>query len=242
MIVVDSHKNHSIKIAKSIAEEIRLRQRFNENIVLGLATGSTPILLYNELVRLHIEENLSFKNVFTFNLDEYCGLCTEDENSYYHFMQKYLFNHIDIPSENTFIPSGQVEPLFARDYCEGYEQTIKDLGGIDIQILGIGRSGHIGFNEPGSDVNSITRMVKLHDITRSDASEDFNGLENTPTHAITMGMQTIMNARKIFFMAFGDSKKEITQKAFLGEITDNIPASHLQKHKHKTICIDFKLT
>lgn len=241
MIVVDSKENHSRKIARNIADEILLRQKLNKNIVLGLATGSTPILLYTELVRLHIEEQLSFKNVITFNLDEYCGLCTEDDKSYYHFMHKYLFNHIDIPSENIFIPSGQVEQLFLKDYCEGYEHQIQKLGGIDIQILGIGRSGHIGFNEPGSEIDSVTRQVKLHEVTRNDASEDFNGLENTPTHAITMGMQTIMNAKKIFFMAFGESKKEITKKAFFGEITDALPASHLQKHKHKTICLDFNI-
>ena len=241
MIEVDCKENHAKKIAECIAEEVKLRQRFNQHLVLGLATGSTPIPLYDELVRLHLDEGLSFRNVYTFNLDEYCGLEDNHPKSYHDFMNVNLFNRIDIPRENIFIPSGQIEPLFERDYCEGYEQTIKDLGGIDIQILGIGRSGHIGFNEPGSSVDSITRKVKLHDITRTDASSDFGGFDNVPTHAITMGMKTILSANRIFFMAFGEAKQEITKRAFCGEITDDVPASHLQKHNKKTICIDFNI-
>ena len=241
MIVVDNKETHAKLIAFQIFDAIEEKKQKNEHLVLGLATGSTPIPLYQELVRLHNEANLSFENVYTFNLDEYFGLSDQHCESYHYFMQHHLFNHIDIPQENIFIPSGQIEPLFERDYCEGYEQTIKDLGGIDIQILGIGRSGHIGFNEPGSSVDSITRKVKLHDITRTDASSDFGGFDNVPTHAITMGMKTILSANRIFFMAFGEAKQEITKRAFCGEITDDVPASHLQKHNKKTICIDFNI-
>ena len=241
MKIVEEKNVHANRIAQCISEEIKLRQRFNQHLVLGLATGSTPIPLYEELVRLHNEENLSFRNVYTFNLDEYCGLDDNHPKSYHYFMNINLFNKIDIPRENIFIPSGQTEPLFERDYCEGYEQTIKDLGGIDIQILGIGRSGHIGFNEPGSSIDSITRKVELHNITRTDASAEFGGFDNVPTHAITMGMQTILSANRIFFMAFGEAKKEITKRAFLEEITDDLPASHLQNHKKIDICTDFKL-
>ena len=186
-------------------------------MVLGLATGSTPIPLYDELVRLHVEEGLSFRDVFTFNLDEYCGLEDNHPQSYHDFMNVNLFNRIDIPRENIFIPSGQIEPLFERDYCEGYEQTIKDLGGIDIQILGIGRSGHIGFNEPGSSVDSITRKVKLHDITRTDASPDFGGFDNVPTHAITMGMKTILSANRISLWHLVKQNKKLPNVLFVGK-------------------------
>lgn len=241
MILVDTKDNHAKLIAFQIFDAIEEKKQKNEHLVLGLATGSTPIPLYQELIRLHKEANLSFENVYTFNLDEYFGLNEEHCESYHYFMQHHLFDHIDIPKENIFIPCGQLEPIFERDYCQGYEQTIKDLGGIDIQILGIGRSGHIGFNEPGSSVDSITRKVKLHDITRTDASSDFGGFDNVPTHAITMGMKTILSAKQIIFMAFGEAKQEITKRAFCGEITDDIPASHLQKHNKKTICTDFNI-
>lgn len=239
MIEVKNIDNYIKKIAESIANEIKLKQENDQNLVLGLATGSTPIPLYDELVRLHEQENLSFYNVFTFNLDEYCGLDKSDPNSYQYFMDEKLFNRIDIPKENTHVPNGQVKSGIEVEYCKDYEQKINDLGGIDIQILGIGRSGHIGFNEPGSSVNSITRKVELHEITRKDASRDFNGIENVPTHAITMGMQTILSAKRIFFMAFGEAKREITKLAFTKEVTDNVPASHLQNHKQLTICTDF---
>jgi len=241
MIVVKNIKNYVLKIAETIAEQIKLKQKNDQHLVLGLATGSTPITLYDELVRLHEEENLSFHNVFTFNLDEYCGLEEDHVNSYHYFMNDKLFSRINIPSENIYIPNGKIESLFERDYCEGYEQTIKDLGGIDIQILGIGRNGHIGFNEPGSPSDSITRKVKLHDITRTDASPDFGGLDNVPTHAITMGMQTILSAKSIFLLAFGEAKKEITRTAINGDISDKVPASHLQKHKNVTVCTDFNI-
>ena len=242
MIFEDTIDNHAKLIAFQIFTAIEEKRQNNENLVLGLATGSTPIPLYHELVRLHKEANLSFENVYTFNLDEYCGLHEDHCESYHYFMRHHLFDHIDIPSENIFIPNGEVEPIFLKDYCVGYEKHIQELGGIDIQILGIGRSGHIGFNEPGSSVDSITRKVKLHDITRRDAASDFGGFDNVPTHAITMGMNTILSANRIFFMAFGEAKQEITKRAFCEEITDDVPASHLQRHKKTTICTDFDIT
>ena len=241
MIVVDNKETHAKLIAFQIFDAIEEKKQKNEHLVLGLATGSTPIPLYQELVRLHNEANLSFENVYTFNLDEYFGLSDQHCESYHYFMQHHLFNHIDIPQENIFIPSGQIEPLFERGYCEGYEQTIKDLGGIDIQILGIGRSGHIGFNEPGSSRASITRKVELHDVTKRDAAPSFGGFDYVPTHAITMGMKTILSAKQIIFMAFGEAKQEITKKAILGEITNDVPASFLQQHSNVTYCVDFNI-
>ena len=241
MILEDTIDNHAKLIGWQIADAIETKRQTNEHLVLGLATGSTPIPLYRELVRLHREANISFENVYTFNLDEYCGLAEDHEESYNYFMHHHLFDHIDIPKENIFIPQGEVETIFLKDYCVGYEKAIQELGGVDIQILGIGRSGHIGFNEPGSSRASITRKVELHDVTKRDAAPSFGGFDYVPTHAITMGMKTILSAKQIIFMAFGEAKQEITKKAILGEITNDIPASFLQQHSNVTYCVDFNI-
>tara|TARA_Y100001933_G_scaffold264911_1_gene333437 strand:- start:2205 stop:2936 length:732 start_codon:yes stop_codon:yes gene_type:complete len=241
MILEDTKDNHAKLIAFQIFDAIEAKRQNNEHIILGLATGSTPILLYQELVRLHNEANLSFENVYTFNLDEYYGLNEQHCESYHYFMHHHLFDHIDIPKENIFIPSSEVEPIFLKDYCIGYEKAIQELGGIDIQILGIGRNGHIGFNEPGSSVASITRKVKLHDWTKRDAAPSFGGYDYVPTHAITMGMKTIMSAKQIYLMAFGENKKQAIKQAILGDITDELPASFLQHHDNVTYCVDFNI-
>ena len=238
MILETTVENHARDIASYVAGLIKARQNLNEHVVLGLATGSTPSLLYREFVRLHKEDGLSFSNVYTFNLDEYWGIVDEHPESYHYFMYNHLFDHIDIPEKNIFIPAGMIERVFLNDYCVGYEKHIQELGGIDIQILGIGRTGHIGFNEPGSSRASFTRKVELNEITRQDAAPAFGGIEQVPTHAITMGMKTILSAKKIFFMSFGKAKKEITKKAFTGDITDEIPASYLQEHNDTIICVD----
>ena len=239
MISQDTIDNHAKLIAFQIYDAIETKKQKNEHLVLGLATGSTPIPLYQELIRLHREANLSFENVYTFNLDEYCGLSENHPESYNHFMHKHLFDHIDIPKENIFIPSGKVEPVFLKDYCVGYEKAIQQLGGLDIQILGIGRNGHIGFNEPGSSVASITRKVELHHVTKRDAASAFGGFDFVPTHAITMGMKTILSAKQIYLMAFGENKKQAIKQAILGDITDELPASFLQHHNNVTYCTDF---
>lgn len=241
MILEDTKDNHAKLIAFQIFDAIEAKRQNNEYLVLGLATGSTPIPLYQELVRLHNEANLSFENVYTFNLDEYCGLNEEHCESYHYFMHHHLFDHINIPKENIFIPSSEVEPIFLKDYCVGYEKAIQELGGIDIQILGIGRNGHIGFNEPGSSVASITRKVELHDWTKRDAAPSFGGYDYVPTHAITMGMKTIMSAKQIYLMAFGENKKQAIKQAILGEITDELPASFLQHHDNVNYCVDFNI-
>jgi len=219
-------------IARSIALAIRQKQQDNQSIVLGLATGSTPTKVYDALVRMHNEEGLSFHNVVTFNLDEYYTMRPESVHSYVRFMNEYLFDHIDIPKENIHIPDGTIDMDDISSFCSNYEKAIKVAGGIDIQILGIGRTGHIGFNEPGSWETSETRLVKLDNITRQDALADFNLSENVPVHAITMGINTILKAKKIFLLAWGGHKASILKQAVEGPITSAIPASFLQMHSN----------
>lgn len=220
--------------ARALAQEVRRligeKKAAGERAVLGLATGSTPVPFYRELIRLHREEGLSFKNVITFNLDEYYGLTRDHRESYCRFMQEQLFKHIDIPAENVHLPDGTVALDAVFDHCAAYEQAIADAGGIDLQILGIGRTGHIGFNEPGSSKDSPTRLVPLDRITRQDAAADFLGEENVPRFAITMGVGTILQAKKIALMAWGENKAEIVARAVEGPETDAVSASFLQSH------------
>lgn len=218
----------SKKVALRIADIIKSKQRKGENAVLGLATGATPVEVYEELVRLHKEEGLSFKNVITFNLDEYYPMKPDAKQSYVKFMDENLFNHIDIRRDNIHIPDGTLKKEDIADYCLAYEQKISAVGGLDLQVLGIGRTGHIGFNEPGSAPNSGTRLVTLDDLTRRDASRDFGGKENVPTKAITMGIGTIFKAREIILMAWSKKKAPIIKKAVEGEISGNVPATYLQ--------------
>ncbi|MEO2061909.1 MAG: glucosamine-6-phosphate deaminase [Christiangramia sp.] len=215
-------------VAKRIAAIIEQKQEVGEKAVLGLATGATPVNVYAELIRMHREEGLSFKNVVTFNLDEYYPMQPDAEQSYVSFMARNLFDHIDIPKENIHIPDGTLEKENIAEYCLEYENLIEKFGGLDLQILGIGRTGHIGFNEPGSAPNSGTRLVTLDDLTRRDASRDFGGKENVPTKAITMGIGTIFKAREIILMAWSKKKAPIIKKAVEGEITSKVPATYLQ--------------
>jgi len=225
-------------VAGEIASLIRHRAKEKKAVVLGLATGSTPVRLYRELIRMHREEGLSFKNVITFNLDEYYPIERDNKESYFRFMHEQLFNHIDIDPENINIPSGTVERKQVYQSCREYEEKIRAAGGIDIQILGIGRSGHIGFNEPGSSRDSRTRMITLDRITRQDAAKDFLGEANVPRYAITMGVATIMEARKIFLMAWGEGKAEIVQRAVEGQVTSAVSASFLQEHSNAVFILD----
>lgn len=218
----------SLAVAKRIADLIRDRQASGEQAVLGLATGATPVRVYDELIRLHREEGLSFKNVVTFNLDEYYPMQPDAVQSYVTFMNEKLFDHVDIERANIHIPDGTLAMEDIHDYCLAYEQKITALGGIDLQLLGIGRTGHIGFNEPGSAPNSGTRLVTLDDLTRRDASRDFGGKENVPTKAITMGIGTIFKAREIILMAWNAKKAEIVKKAVEGELSEEVPATYLQ--------------
>lgn len=236
--VYDDEHVASKKVAHRISDIIKSKQRRGENAVLGLATGATPVEVYEELVRLHNEEGLSFKNVITFNLDEYYPMQPDAQQSYVRFMDENLFNHIDIRRDNIHIPDGTLDKDDIAEYCLAYEQKITAVGGLDLQVLGIGRTGHIGFNEPGSAPNSGTRLVTLDDLTRRDASRDFGGKENVPTKAITMGIGTIFKAREIILMAWSKKKAPIIRKAVEGEISSNVPATYLQLSDNVEFILD----
>ena len=224
--------------ATKIATLVRDRHKEGRTAVLGLATGSTPVRLYRELIRLHREDSLSFRNVVTFNLDEYYGLGPSHPESYNYFMRVQLFDHIDIPPAQVHIPNGQIERSRVFAYCEEYEKAIAQAGGIDFQLLGIGRTGHIGFNEPGSSAESRTRLVSLDRLTRRDAARDFRGEANVPLYAITMGIGTILAARSILLLAWGDSKAAVLRAAIEEPATGSVPASALQAHSQVEIYVD----
>ena len=228
----------SLYVANSIAALIESRNKESKPTVLGLATGSTPTQVYDELVRKHKEEGLSFERVITFNLDEYYPMSPDAHQSYVHFMHEYLFNHIDIKPENIHIPDGTLKKDEITKFCEQYEAKIAQAGGLDIQILGIGRTGHIGFNEPGSTIDSKTRLITLDRLTMLDAASGFFGIENVPRRAITMGVGTIMQAKKIFMMAWGEGKATIIRETVEGAINTSIPATFLQQHSQTEVILD----
>lgn len=236
--IFDVSNSASKRVAKEIADLIRQRNKNDKQTVLGLATGSTPTKVYDELVRLHKEEGLSFKNVVTFNLDEYYPMQPDSLQSYVRFMKEHLFDDIDIPWEQVHIPDGTVNEDQITEYCKQYEQKIRDVGGIDIQLLGIGRTGHIGFNEPGSRPDSRTRLITLDRITRKDAASDFFGEEHVPRRAITMGVGTILDAQRVIMMAWGEGKAPVIQEAVEGPIRESVPATYLQKHNDATVILD----
>ncbi|WP_439695980.1 glucosamine-6-phosphate deaminase [Mucilaginibacter sp. AW1-7] len=236
--VYGNQQEASIAVAGRIAKLIRDKQAKGEQAVLGLATGVTPIRVYAELVRLHKEEGLSFKDVITFNLDEYYPMKPDAAQSYVTFMYENLFSHVDIDKANVHIPDGTLDKEDVVAFCLDYEKQIEELGGLDLQILGIGRTGHIGFNEPGSAPNSGTRLVTLDDLTRSDAARDFGGKANVPTKAITMGIGTIFKAREIILMAWSAKKAPIVKKAVEGEISGEVPATYLQLSEHVEFVLD----
>ena len=206
--------------------------------VLGLATGNTPLALYRELIRLHREDGLSFRNVVSFNLDEYLGLERDHPQSYWSFMHRQLFDHIDLPAQNIHLPQGGVLVDEISAHCAAYEAAITRAGGIDLQILGIGRTGHIGFNEPGTPMDSRTQRIHLDEITRQDAAPAFGGIANVPTHAITMGCGTILAARRIALLAWGSNKADIVRQAIEQPVTDQVSASFLQTHRAATYFLD----
>lgn len=236
--VFENPKKASLSVANRIANIIKAKQQKNEMAVLGLATGATPIAVYGELVRMHKEEGLSFKNVITFNLDEYYPMQPDAAQSYVSFMNDNLFNHIDIDKANVNIPDGTLKLEAIPAFCLAYEKKIGDLGGLDIQILGIGRTGHIGFNEPGSAPNSGTRLVTLDDLTIRDAARDFGGKSYVPTKAITMGIGTIFKAREIILMAWSRKKASIIKKAVEGEMSSEVPATYLQLSENVEFILD----
>jgi glucosamine-6-phosphate deaminase len=225
-------------VASVIENLVRQNNSAGRPTVLGLPTGSTPVGVYRELIRLHKEAGLDFSRVITFNLDEYFGLQKDDVQSYNRWMKETFFDHVNFRPENIHIPDGTIPEQDTLNYCANYEQLIRRAGGIDLQILGIGRTGHIGFNEPGSTRHSRTGLVTLDPVTRRDAASSFYGEENVPLRAVTMGVGTILEARKIITMAFGEHKAAIVQRAVEGEMTDAIAASFLQKHPDATLILD----
>jgi glucosamine-6-phosphate deaminase len=249
MTMVDSFEKIPVKIypdlkagskavAKQIADFIREKQKKKEKCVLGLATGSTPKTLYAELVRMHKEEKLSFKNVITFNLDQYYPINKDALQSYQRFMKVNLFNHIDIDPKNTHIPNGEIKKEDIKEHCRQYEKMIEDAGGIDLQILGIGNNGHIGFNEPGSSIHSKTRLISLDNSTRIANAYEFANISEVPRLAITMGIGEILKAKKIILMAWGPAKAPVIKEAVEEDHTDHVPASLLQTHDDVTFVVD----
>jgi len=225
-------------VARRIAEVIRERRAAGKRPVLGLATGSTPIGVYRELIRMHRDEGLDFADVITFNLDEYYPMDPGSIHSYHRFMEENLFSQLDIPPANVHIPRGDVRRDEVEAECRRYEEAIRAAGGVDLQLLGIGRTGHIGFNEPGSGAESRTRVVTLDLVTRKDTAADFFGEENVPREAITMGVATILDAREILMIATGEHKADIVRRAVEGEVDHEVAATFLQQHANTTFYLD----
>jgi glucosamine-6-phosphate deaminase len=236
--IFDDSNEASVNVAQEIATLIKEKHFKKETCVLGLATGSSPIKVYEELVRMHNEEGLSFENVITFNLDEYYPMDKDSIHSYHYFMHEHLFDHINILPENIHIPDGTVQSDEVYQYCIDYEMQIKDIGGLDFQLLGIGRTGHIGFNEPGSHLNSGTRSITLDHVTRADAAPSFLGIENVPRKAITMGISTIQKAKRVVLLAWGINKAYVIKETIEGDISSSVPATYLQLHKNTTFILD----
>lgn len=236
--IFSEQKDGSRFVAQQIATLIRQKQKEKKHCVLGLATGSTPKSLYDELVRLHKEEKLSFKNVITFNLDEYYPIDNDALQSYNRFMHTHLFDQVDILPKNIHIPDGEIAKDKIKEHCRQYEQKIKEAGGIDLQILGIGNNGHIGFNEPGSGIYSKTRLITLDNSTRIANAYEFANISEVPRLAITMGISTILQSKKIILMGWGSAKAPVIKKAVEDDDTEQVPASLLQNHDDVLFVVD----
>jgi glucosamine-6-phosphate deaminase len=237
-VVIADYDEIARQVARRIVQVIHQRRAEHKTPVLGLATGSTPIGVYRELIRMHREEGLDFSDVVTFNLDEYYPMRPDSIHSYYRYMWENLFDHINIKPENVHIPNGAVPREQLSAETAAYEKAIHDAGGIDLQILGIGKTGHIGFNEPGSGIDSRTRPIALDTITRRDAAADFFGEDNVPTEAITMGVATIMDAREVALIATGEHKAAIIRRAVEGEPVPDVAATYLQLHPNAVFYVD----
>ncbi len=231
VIKVKDYNELSLEAAKVMIELIKNKP----NATLGLATGSSPIGLYQNLISAYNNNEISFKNITTFNLDEYCGLPKEHFESYYSFMHRNLFDHVDIKEENVHLPSSLGSDL--QKNCDEYTELLNNAV-VDIQLLGIGGNGHIGFNEPGTSFESTTQIIKLAEKTRQDNKRFFNSIDEVPTHAITMGIKNIMNAKSILLVVSGKSKADAVYKLLNGEVTESFPASILKNHPNVTVIID----
>ena len=228
----------SFYVAQQIANLIKQKQQEGSNCVIGLATGSSPKTLYAHLVKMHKEDGLSFKNVITFNLDQYYPMDKDALQSYHYFMRKNLFEHTDINPQNYHLPDGMITKENVKEHCLSYEQQIEEAGGLDLQILGIGTNGHIGFNEPGSGIYTKTRLTTLDNSTRLANSYEFGNMTEVPRMAITMGISTILKSKKIILMAWGQAKASVIKKAVEDDDTEDVPASLLQNHDDCTFIID----
>jgi glucosamine-6-phosphate deaminase len=237
-VVIVEYDEIARLLARRIAEVIAEQRRARRQPVLGLATGSTPIGIYRELIRMHREEGLDFSDVITFNLDEYYPMRPDSIHSYHRYMWENLFEHINIKRENVHIPRGDIPRDDVDDHCVDYEQAILEAGGIDLQLLGIGKTGHIGFNEPGSGIESRTRRIALDTVTRRDAAADFFGEDNVPAEAITMGVATILEAREIALVATGEHKAAIVRRAVEDEPDPDVAATYLQTHANAVFYLD----
>lgn len=236
VIITKDYDEMSKKAAEIVKEEMLKKQKSGMPFKLGLATGSTPLGLYKELIRMHKEEGLDFSTTISFNLDEYVGLPPEHEQSYHYFMQENLFKHININPQNIHIPDGMAKDL--EKHCREYEEAIKSVGGIDLQILGIGRDGHIAFNEPGSSLASRTSVVVLAEETIQDNSRFFKSIDEVPKFAVTMGVGTILECKTLLLLANGKGKAEAVAKAIEGPVCSEITASALQLHPDAIVIID----
>lgn len=232
-VIIQKDYEQMSKVAAEVVVEVL---NAKPNAVLGMATGSTPLGLYQELVRLHQEEQLDFSHVTTFNLDEYVGLAANHPQSYHYFMHENFFKHVNVPPHNVNIPSGSTSNY--RAFCEWYEQRIAECGGIDLQILGIGSDGHIAFNEPTSSMSSRTRLKTLSKQTIDDNARFFEDRKEVPVYAITMGVGTILDARKLILLASGKGKAKAIAQTVEGPITSTVTASALQLHRDATVIID----
>ncbi|KQU19353.1 glucosamine-6-phosphate deaminase [Bacillus sp. Leaf13] len=226
------------EMSQSAANIVIRKVKENSKIKLGLATGGTPKGTYDALIEDHMQNNTSYENVTSFNLDEYIGLDSNDPNSYHYYMDQSLFAHININKEQTYLPNGTADNLDKE--CTRFDKMIETLGGIDLQILGIGQNGHIGFNEPGTSFSSGTHVVALEESTRQANARYFDSIDEVPTHAITMGIATIMKSKEILLLISGEEKAETLKKLIHGEITEEFPASILKKHNNVTIIADQK--
>src|SRR6266576_2272854 len=237
-VVFPEHSDLAVAVAERIVEVIQRETRAKGRAVLGLATGSTPLGVYEELIRRHQAGDLDFSHVITFNLDEYYPMTPDSPHSYRRYMWENFFAHVNIAKQNVHIPDGTIPRERVADACAAYEEAIRAAGGIDFQLLGIGKTGHVGFNEPGSDATSRTRIVTLDTLTRKDAAADFFGVENVPREAITMGVATILDAREIALLATGEHKTAIVARAVEGEISTDVAATFLQRHPSVTVYLD----
>lgn len=232
IIAVKDYEEMSQKAAGFIIERVSEESK----LVLGLATGGTPIGTYQCMVKDHQTNHTSYQHVVTFNLDEYIGMKPEDPNSYHYYMAEHLFDHIDIPKEQIHLPDGQAEDLAGE--CKAYDQKIEEHGGIDMQILGLGSNGHIGFNEPGTPFDTATHVIDLTEDTREANARFFNSLDEVPTQAITMGIKSIMKSRKILLLVSGEEKSEALARFLDGEADPSFPASVLKKHDDVIVIAD----